>query len=86
MVDETTSQNIEVCTFCISFIDGNNNVKEVLVDFIRLIRITEEATVAAKKQTLDDRCSSVSCDDVGVQAIIKTIPQRSFICIVQDVV
>lgn len=100
MADEATSHNNEACVFCIRFTERNNNVREEFIDFIPLIRITEEGIATARKKTfgklgLDianitdqgyDGCSSVSSNVAGVQVIINKIPQRRFMSIVQAIV
>ena len=82
MAHEGTLQNNEEYAFCIVFSDGDNHLRDDFIDFISLIRITGEAIAPAIRQTLKKlgseianttghRCSSVSDNAVGVQAIIK---------------
>ena len=85
MADEATTHNKEQCAFCVRFVDKEGNIREEFLEFLPLIRTTGEHTAGAILKAIEnlgldisnvrgqgyDRCSAMTSDVVGVQAIIK---------------
>lgn len=59
MDEEATLHNYEVFGLCIRSTNEDDNVKEELIDFISLIKITGESIVTSIKQTLDMQKSAL---------------------------
>ena len=85
IVDEATSHNKEKLSFCIRFVDGDRNIREEFIEFVSVIRTSEEALASALLRCLEnlglpvedirghgyDGTSSMSSERAGVQARLR---------------
>ena len=85
LADEVTSHNVEHLAICARFVDGNKDVREEFLTFLKLERITGEKIVESILEFLKennilavnmlgqgyDGASNMSSDRVGVQARIR---------------
>ncbi len=85
LVDEVTSFNSEFMPLCVRFVDANHDIREELLQFSCLTRVTGEAIAAQICQDLEalglqlsnirgqgyDGASNMSSERVGVQARIR---------------
>ena len=54
MADEATAHNKEQCAFCVTFVDKEGNIREEFLEFLPLIRTTEEHIAGAILKAIEN--------------------------------